>query len=85
MFIFSSAQLKRTNRKLTGNTISYNYSSSVFDCLNNCLNESIENCHGVETSLIESMNGIRIKCVFKNSSEMSVIDDFKENFYLDCE
>ncbi len=71
---------------MTGNTISYNYSSSVFDCLNDCLSESIKNCFGVETSLIESTNNSSIKCVFKDSTEMSkVIDDFKENFYLDSE
>ena len=49
------------------------------------MNESIKKCYGVETSLIESTNGIRIKCVFKDSTEMSkVIDEYKENFYLDC-
>jgi hypothetical protein len=86
-FFLSLAQFKRTSRILTGNTISeFDNYSSVFDCLNNCLNESIKNCHGVETSLIESTNGTRIKCVFKDSTEMSkVVDDFKENFYLDCE
>jgi hypothetical protein len=85
-FFLSLAQLKRTNRKLIGNTISeFNY-SSAFDCLNDCLNESIKNCFGVETSLIESTNGSSIKCVFKNSSEVSeVIDGYKENFYLDSE
>ena len=86
-FFLSLAQFKRTSRILTGNTISeFDNYSSVFDCLNNCLNESIKNCHGVETSLIESTNGTRIKCVFKDSTEMSkVVDDFKENFYLDSE
>ena len=50
------------------------------------MNESIKNCYGVETSLIESKNGISIKCVFKDSSGVSkVIDDYKENFYLDSE
>jgi hypothetical protein len=50
------------------------------------LNESIKNCYGVETSLIESTNGASIKCVFKDSSEVSnQIDDYKENFYLDSE
>jgi hypothetical protein len=83
---FLSAQFNRTNRTLTGETISeFDNYTSAFDCLNDCLNESITNCHGVETSLIESTNGILIKCVFKNSSVMSnEIDNFKENFYLDC-
>ncbi len=87
MFILSSAQLKRTNRKLTGNTISeFDNYTSVFDCLNDCLKESIKNCFGVETSLIESTNNSSIKCIFKDSTEMSqVIDEYKENFYLDCE
>jgi hypothetical protein len=50
------------------------------------MNESIKKCYGVETSLIESTNGIRIKCVFKDSLEvMNQIDDFKENFYLESE
>jgi hypothetical protein len=40
----------------------------------------------LQTSLIESKNGISIKCVFKDSSEMSeVIDGFKENFYIESE
>jgi hypothetical protein len=87
LFILSSAQLKRTNRKLTGNTISeFDNYTSVFDCLNDCLKESIKNCFSVETSLIESTNGLRIKCAFKDNSKVSeVIDDYKENFYLDCE
>ena len=81
------AQFKRTNRNLTGNTIrEFDNYTSVFECLNDCLNKSIQNCFGVETSLIESTNGSSIKCVFKNSSEVSeVIDGYKENFYLDSE
>ena len=80
--LLSLAQFKRTNKKLIGKNISEFEHPSVFNCFNDCF--EIKDCYGVETSLIESSN--QIKCVFKDSSDVSnEIDDNKENFILDGE
>ena len=69
---------------MIGKNISEFEHPSVFNCLNDCF--EIKDCYGVETSLIELVDGLKIKCVFRDSwKEGNEIDDNKENFILDGE